>query len=77
MSEALKKQILPVIILNLLIGVLLPGISLISYIGGIIGGILISNAVGIKYKTSKTERINGSICSLLLFIILIYINYFI
>lgn len=76
MSEALKRQILPVIILNLLIGVLLPGISLIAYIGGIISGILISNAVGIKYKTSKTEKINGSICSIILLAILIYINYF-
>lgn len=76
MAEALKKQILPVIILNLVIGAILPGISLIAYIGGIISGILISNAVGIKYKTSKTEKINGSICSIILLLILIYINYF-
>ena len=39
----------------------------------IISGILISNAVGIKYKTSKTEKINGSICSVILLAILIFI----
>ena len=45
-------------------------------IGGLIGGMLISSALGIKYKTSKFEKTNGWICSILLVIILTYLAYF-
>lgn len=75
-GEALKKEILPVILINILIGFMLPSINMYAHIGGLIGGMLISCAVGIKYKTSKIEKINGIICSIILFAALLFLCYF-
>lgn len=76
MGEALKSQILPVIIVNLLASFMIPGINVYAHIGGLIGGIIISTFLGIKYKTSKFERFNGFIASLVLIVILTYLAYF-
>ena len=76
MAEALKKEILPVIIINILIGFSLSGINMFAHLGGLIGGFLISSAVGVKYKTSKFERINSIICSVILIVLLTYLGYF-
>ena len=76
MSDALKNEILPVIILNLFLSVALPTINLYAHLGGFIGGMLISGALGIKYKTSRFEKINGSICSVILLVVLIYLGYY-
>ncbi len=77
MGQALKKEILPVIIINLLFGFLLTGINMYAHVGGLIGGILISTALGIKWKSSKFERINGLIASIILVFVLVYLAYFI
>lgn len=76
MGEALKREILPVIIINLMAGFMLSGINMYAHIGGFIGGIIISVALGIKYKTSKFEKINGFIASLILIGALTYLAYF-
>lgn len=76
MSEALKKQIIPVILANLLIGFMIPGINIWAHIGGLIGGIIASMAVGVKYRTSKVEHINAIIVSILLLVLLSYFSYF-
>lgn len=76
MAEALKREILPVIIINILLGFVLNGINIFAHIGGLIGGFLISSAVGVKYKTSKFERINSIICSIILLLLLTYLGYF-
>ena len=51
-----------------------------AHIGGLIGGILATMAVGVKYKSTKLEKINGTIVSIilvafLLFVAFNYINY--
>lgn len=76
MGEALKNQILPVIIVNLLVGFMVPGINIYAHIGGLVGGIIISTFLGIKYKTSKFEKVNGFIASTILVIVLTYLAYF-
>ena len=76
MGEALKNQILPVIIVNLLVGFTVPGINIYAHIGGLVGGIIISTFLGIKYKTSKFEKVNGFIASTILVIVLAYLAYF-
>ena len=76
MAEALKREILPVIIINILLGFSLSGINMFAHLGGLIGGFLISSAVGVKYKTSKFERINSIICSIILILLLTYLGYF-
>ena len=76
MGQALKNEILPVIILNLLLGTILSGVNMFAHVGGLIGGMLIAVALGIKYKSSRFEKINGWICSLLLLVGLFYAGYF-
>ena len=71
-----KNNILPVIILNLLLGFLIPGIDYLGHIGGLIGGILASMIVGLKYKESKRDRINGLVIYLILAFFLIYLGIF-
>jgi len=65
LSGVIKSQIIPLIILNLGIGFVASGINNFAHIGGLIGGILISMAVGVKYKSNKTDIINGVVMSLI------------
>lgn len=65
LGSVLKNQIIPIILLNLFLGFSLSGIDNAAHIGGLIGGILSTMAVGITGKSTKTERINGSIVLLI------------
>lgn len=60
-GTVIKSQIIPLLLINLLIGLTISGISLSAHVGGFIGGLLWAKAVGIKYKTTKTDSINGYI----------------
>ncbi len=76
MTEALKKDIIPVIIINIIFSFMIPSINLYAHIGGLLGGMLVASAVGIKYKSSKFERLNGIFASIILVGALFYIVYF-
>ena len=73
LSNALKDQIIPIIILNLILGFMVNGIDNAAHIGGLIGGYLATMIVGLKYKSSKQESINGLIVYILLRAFLIYV----
>lgn len=75
LGNALRSQIIPLILLNLFIGFVIPGIDQFAHLGGLVGGIVMSMAVGLKYKTPKIERINGIIISILMILFLIYIAF--
>ena len=60
LDTVIRSQIMPLIIFNIL-GIVIPNIDTFCHIGGLIGGVLVSMACGIKYKSSKSERINGFI----------------
>jgi rhomboid protease GluP len=75
LGSTIKTQIVPLIVINLLIGFTIPGIDPFAHLGGLIGGIIISMAVGLKYKTSTMEKINGVIISILAMIFLIYVAF--
>ena len=72
LSGVIKSQIIPLIILNLLIGFSVPGINNLAHIGGLLGGILITMTVGVKYKSNKSDIINGIIMTLIFLSFLIY-----
>ena len=72
LNNAITRQILPLIILNLFMGFIVSNINNFAHIGGLIGGLICSVAVGVKYKSTKFERINGIICTLLFLLFLIY-----
>ena len=76
LGGVIKSQIIPLIIINLFIGYMASGINNIAHIGGLIGGILISKAVGVKYKSSKSDIINGIIMSLVFIGFLVYMVFF-
>lgn len=65
LDSVVKSQIIPLIIINLLIGFTSTGIDNWAHIGGLVGGLLSTMAVGIKYKSTKFEMINGTIMYLI------------
>ncbi len=61
LGNVLKSQIIPMIVINLGIGFIIEGVDIWAHIGGLIGGILISMALGVKYKSNTSSRVNGFI----------------
>lgn len=76
LDNALRTQIIPLIALNLMIGFIFPNIDNGAHIGGLAGGLFITMALGVKNKTTKSDTINGIICSSILFIFLSYLVFF-
>lgn len=72
LGTVLKSQVIPLIILNLVIGFNLSGIDNAAHIGGLIGGYLLTMAVGVPYKSTRFEKINGWILTTIFAIFLIY-----
>ena len=72
LSTVIKSQIIPLIAMNLIIGFVATSINNLAHIGGLIGGVLFSMAVGVKYKSSKTDIINGIIMTLIFIVFLCY-----
>lgn len=72
LGSVIKSQIVPIILLNLLIGFATPGIDNAAHIGGLIGGVLTSLALGVTDKTRKSDKINGLIVLILYFAFIIY-----
>lgn len=76
LGNALKSQIIPLIILNLLIGLFSGGtIDNYAHIGGLIGGVLLTISLGVKYKSSKFEMINGWIVTIILLVFLYLLSF--
>ena len=71
----LRSQIMPVILINLGLGLIIPGIDISAHIGGLIGGILTSMAIGIGDKGRKTDQINGTIVILVMIGFMLYMTF--
>ena len=74
LGNVLKSQIIPLILLNLAIGFLGEGIDNAAHIGGLIGGLFITMALGVKDKSSKIEKVNGFIITVLFFSFVAYMG---
>ena len=72
LGDVLKTQIIPIVLINLAIGFMLPGIDNYCHIGGLIGGVFAAMAVGVNGKTKTRERISGSICIAILIAFLVF-----
>ncbi len=72
LGTVLKSQVIPLIILNLIIGFTITGIDNAAHIGGLIGGYLLTMAVGVPYKSTRAEKINGWILTTIFAVFLVY-----
>lgn len=75
LGNVIKSQIIPLILVNLLIGFISNGIDNAAHIGGLIGGMLITMAFGVKYKSTQTEKINGWILTVIFLTFSIYMAF--
>ena len=76
LGTVVKSQIIPLIVLNLLLGFCVSGIDNFAHIGGLIGGTLMSIALGVKDKSSWFERINGWIITIIFLAFSVYMAFF-
>ena len=72
LGEAIKRSIIPIIVVNLIIGFFAEGIDLDAHIGGLVGGVLVAMMVGVPDKSKTKDIINGTILTI---IYLIFISY--
>lgn len=75
LGTVLKSQVIPLIVLNLIIGFTISGIDNAAHIGGLIGGYLLTMAVGVPYKSTQGEKINGWILTIIFTVFLIYMAF--
>ncbi|MGM9878270.1 MAG: rhomboid family intramembrane serine protease [Bacilli bacterium] len=68
----LRSQVMPVILINLLIGFAMSNIDVMAHIGGLIGGVLVSMGIGIGDKGRTNDRVNGIIVLVLMILFMIY-----
>lgn len=64
-GSVLLKQVVPIIIINLVIGFTVTGIDNFAHIGGLIGGFLTSMALGVNSRDTKKQHIQGTILSII------------
>lgn len=75
LGATIRSSVIPVILINLIIGFLNPTIDNAGHIGGLIGGILVSMLVGVPDKSTKTDKINGIILTLIYICFIGYIAF--
>ena len=76
LGSVITTQIIPLLLINLGIGFIVPNIDVSAHIGGLVGGILSTAALGIENKSTKQERINSAICLFILIGFLSYLLFF-
>lgn len=74
LQDSLRNSVTPVIVSNLLLSILVPGIDFFGHLGGLIGGLLTSMVIGIGDKGRKSDQINGAIVLVLMFVFMIYMT---
>ncbi len=75
LGNVIKSQIIPLILLNLILGFFMSGVDNFAHIGGLIGGTLMSIALGVKDKSTWFERINGLIITGIFLVFAIYMAF--
>ncbi len=75
LGNVVKNQIVPLIVINLVLGFMMSGVDNFAHIGGLIGGTLITVALGIKDKSSTFEMVNGWIVTAILLAFMYYMAF--
>lgn len=72
LGSVMTSQIMPIILLNIFIGFMIPGVDNFAHLGGLIGGLFTAMIVGVKGKSDKSDTVNGVIVTIILIGFLIY-----
>ena len=75
LGNVLKTQLIPLIIFNLVLGFVLSGVDNFAHIGGLIGGVLITKAVGVKDKSTTFDKTNGWIITIIFTLVMLYVAF--
>ena len=75
LGNVLKTQLIPLILFNLVLGFILPGVDNFAHIGGLIGGVLITKSVGVKDKSSTSDIVNGWIITTIFTLVILYVAF--
>lgn len=75
-GKSIINQILPVVLINLFIGLTTPGIGNAAHIGGLIGGYALSMGLGANIEETRSSKINGMIITMILTGFMIYMSFF-
>jgi len=75
LGEAIKRSIIPIIVVNLIIGFFAEGIDLAAHIGGLVGGVLVAMMVGVPDKSKTKDIINGTILTIIYLIFILYLAF--
>lgn len=73
LGNTLVRQIVPIIVINLLFGFMVSSIDNFAHIGGLVGGTLISMGLGIKSR--EGNRVNGLVLSFMYLVFLVIMNF--
>lgn len=76
LGNVIKTNLIPVIVINLAFGFLMDGIDNWAHIGGLFGGLLINIGLGVEYKSTTFEKVNGMIVSFIYLAFLGYVAFF-
>lgn len=76
LGNVVRSQIIPIIMLNLILGFTLNGIDNFGHIGGLIGGVLTSMIVGVPDKKNKVDRVNGVIILIIYTVFLLCLTFY-
>ena len=74
LGNYVKTQLIPLVVLNLIIG-MSPGIDNFAHIGGLIGGTIATMGLGIDGKSTTFEKTNGIIITILFIAFSIYMAF--
>ena len=76
LGNYVKTQLIPLVIINLIIGFSASNIDNFAHIGGLIGGTLMTIGLGVEGKSTTFEKTNGIIISILFIAFCIYMAFF-
>ena len=76
LGNFVRGRIVPILLINLAIGFMIPGINNAAHIGGLIGGLLAANALGFDEKFDLNSRVHGIIILTIFTSFLLYLNFF-
>lgn len=75
LGSMMASQIIPILLINFSLPFFLSGIDLAAHIGGFVAGLLTLWALGVEYKSNRSDKINGLILLLMFVIFLVVLAF--